>query len=254
MFPFTLELEPSSQLETKGAQCSQLLSLSGQTQGRAGRARFPLPSRNRSPISLLCRPVLWFSIDVSNAFGLKEYWCCQPGPLGPLRILLAAALCRGTSAAWPHQPLVLAVCGFWPLCGLGFTSLSSPKVTDTQRDPGGFELLSRSGCDACLSASLPGLAACAGCARVGRFRLLPARAAQVGMHHARGAKSSVLVLGTAVPHRGLPLGTVLGEGGGLGLLLAPGELGGLFSPRSEGSQSREFPPCSAAATGVGCFC
>lgn len=80
MFPFTLELEPLSQLETKGAQCSRLLSLSGQTQGRAGRARFPLPSRNRSPISLLCRPVLWFSVDVSDAFGLKEYWCCQPGP------------------------------------------------------------------------------------------------------------------------------------------------------------------------------
>lgn len=144
--------------------------------------------------------------------------------------------------AWPHQPCALAVCGFQPLCGLGFTSPSRPKVTDTQRDPGGFELLSRSGCDACLSASLPGLAACASCARVGRFRLLPAGAAQVGMRRARGAKSSVLALGTAVPHRGLPLGTVLGAGGGWGCCWPHGSSGG-----SSHLAARHLPGCLSEA-------
>lgn len=84
--------------------------------------------------SLLPSQCLW----TGGIFTLSA-WTSQ-GALGPLVTPLAAAICGGTAAARPHQLCVLAVCGFWPLCGLGFTSPSTPKVTDTQRDPGGFEL------------------------------------------------------------------------------------------------------------------
>ena len=132
----------------------------------------PLPSADPRALSLHRGSVLPGQMRLVErnipAVGLDQALARTSwGAPGPLVTLLAAALCGRTSAARPRQPCVLtAVCGFRPLCGLGFTSPSTPKVTDARRDPGGFELASGAGCDSCLSASLPGLAACAGPAAV----------------------------------------------------------------------------------------